>query len=674
MSRDLDCLLVVPLERIEQLALLDATGRQSVGANLALPLFRATAAFESYLGLSPAERLWRNGVPMFDDEALIRPRMRSMSGVVLASALEQAGLTWQALDPGEQKLEYWRKELPKFRRFRPRTVGLCTTFVLTVPWLKTYVSLIRANFPDAKILVGGYYYASNTKEFLSLDADVMCVGEGEVRLPQMVRAVKEGKSLENIPGLYIRKPDKTLHYTGKAEPLRLDEIEPPDWTVAERMHPPVSLATDGIQYGVETQRGCVFKCQYCTYRTLALPNFGDLERVVDGIFRIPHLDRGTLTIIDATATYPKERFEAFMQLVANRGGFPCPTDLCARVNDVTDKNAKLMRAAGVTSVSIGQESGDQGMLQLMKKGTHVSRVRPALAALGRNDIIARISFIHGFPGETMESVQKTRQLICSLNDGFEGRPVAMVYAVYPFMNLDLAEAKNSDGDLKHLGYYEYNTGFSSRRAAEECLATFIAVGKVPHGPADGTVCAITNLPIESLSCHRRGRDVHRWVKAVARGIGIFLERDLEGTQMNDAELRRVREQVIAPIGSRTSLRERVGTRVSSGLKRAFMQRLRSEFLAEPERGAGVLTRLTMGGMNLSDQGDARSAWRTMRDGQYVVPSLNGEAAGAITSSSEVERFASQLIEDSVSAPSAWIKSESFQGQLRQGRQLRVLAD
>ncbi len=660
----IDCLIAVPFERIEQLAALDTSGRRNLGAHMAIPFFRASAAFDAVLGFNPGERLNVTGKPLFDATPLQLPSARSTSAVALASVLERAGLSWFAVDPGEQALEYWRKELPKFADLQPKTVALCTTFVLTVPWLKTYVRIIRQTFPKANLLVGGYYYASNAKEFLSLDADVMCVGEGEVRFPQIVRRLRDGDALDDIPGLYIRRPGGTLHFTGKAEPLKLDEIDPPDWSLAERIHPPVSLERDHIQFGFETQRGCVFKCQYCTYRTLALPNFGDLQRAVDGIFKIPHLDKGFLSIIDATMTYPKHRFEAFMRMVIDRGGFPCPVDLCARVNDVTEENASLMEQAGVTAVLIGQESGDQRMLQAMQKGTHVSRVRPAMAALGRHNVMAMMSFIHGFPGETTESVRNTRNLIASLNDGFESKPVAMVYAAYPFMNLDLAEAKHESGSLKDQGYFDYSEGLSSSRTAEEVLATFIAVGRVPHAPVDGTVCGLMGLPGEWLCHHPRGREVFKWAKAVVRGIGIFLERDLEGKRPNGVELRRIREQVRAPLEGRTYFPTHLRTRLATYARRAVMTRLGNEFTAEAERGTGPLTRLMLAAMNYSDQGGWESALQTCRVGEYVVPEERRSAE--ITSSSEsASRLASELVEASVAAPPEWIKSEQFKQQVKQ---------
>ena len=117
--------------------------------------------------------------------------------------------------------------------------------------------------------MGGYYYATNVKEFLRLDADVLCVGEGEVRLPQIVQRLVAGQSVSNIPGLYLPDAEGVLRHTGHVEPLDLQSLSRPNWDLSGQIDPPINLERATIEFGVETQRGCIFKCEFCNYRTLA---------------------------------------------------------------------------------------------------------------------------------------------------------------------------------------------------------------------------------------------------------------------------------------------------------------------------------------------------------------------------------------------------------------------
>lgn len=54
--------------------------------------------------------------------------------------------------------------------------------------------------------------------------------------------------------------------------------------------------------------------------------------------------------------------------------------------------------------------------------------------------------------------------------------------------------------------------------------------------------ATTNGMAVITSPHRF--DIHRWWKTVERGIGIFLERELEGKSSNDSELPEIRRRIL----------------------------------------------------------------------------------------------------------------------------------
>src|SRR6185436_19759147 len=94
----------------------------------------------------------------------------------------------------------------------------------------------------------GLFYATSSKEFLSLDADILCVGEGEVRIVSITEAVRDGRSLDGIPGLYIRDGSGRLRYTGDAEPLDLDGLPLPDWSLSTQMDPPLDPERETLDY------------------------------------------------------------------------------------------------------------------------------------------------------------------------------------------------------------------------------------------------------------------------------------------------------------------------------------------------------------------------------------------------------------------------------------------
>ena len=132
----IDSLIVVPFEPATSV-MLDPHLRTTYLAQVALPLEAANVELEEFLGIDLD--YWERGRrPVIGGRELSFPRTRSLTAVVLASAMEHAGLSWRALDPGNRELDWWREELMRMRALRPRTVAVSTTFVLAFPWLRAF--------------------------------------------------------------------------------------------------------------------------------------------------------------------------------------------------------------------------------------------------------------------------------------------------------------------------------------------------------------------------------------------------------------------------------------------------------------------------------------------------------------------------------------------------------
>lgn len=484
---------------------------------------------------------------------------RSLTAVALATSLERAALRWRVLDPGVLTVREWRQRIEELRADPPRVVAISSTFVVSGTWLGNLCAVVRRFLPKAKIVVGGYYYATDAKLFLSMDADVLCVGEGERRIVQIVEAIRDGSSLDEIPGLYVRGPDKRLRHTGDAEPLNLEELPLPDWSLSTRIDPPVDPEREPLEYNIETQRGCVFKCEYCTFRTIAAPVTGSVDLAIRAIKNVAPY-RGRIFIVDPTGTFPRDRFRRILERLIEEGGSALPISLYARVSDLNDEVCALMAKAGITTVAVGQESGDQGILNAMKKGTKVEQVKPAIDTLARHGLNANFFFMFGFPGETIESMAATRRLVCAINDGHEKSPVVHMASLSVTDIQDFAAVSRRDAvkDVSRRFAYDH-LAVTPARAAEEKLVTLIEMARVPHAPATGFGAP---GPLWSLFDERHlERDqlaFFRWMKALDRVIGIFAEEDVDGKRPRRGELDRLRRQILDHV----TPRYRGGSRVA----------------------------------------------------------------------------------------------------------------
>ena len=98
-----DVLVIVPFQPPTSLVSLDPKFRQTVGSAMSLPLSAATLELEAYIGRSLS--FWEPGErPSFDNELFPYPDHRSLTAISLATSLENAGLSWKAIDPGTADL------------------------------------------------------------------------------------------------------------------------------------------------------------------------------------------------------------------------------------------------------------------------------------------------------------------------------------------------------------------------------------------------------------------------------------------------------------------------------------------------------------------------------------------------------------------------------------------
>lgn len=610
-----DILLLVPFEPPSAF-LVDPLVRRTLGADFIAPVGAAIAELEAYVGAPLEMERFLAGHDMPS------PAHRSLTATTLATHLEREGLTWEVVDPGTEELAWWRRRLERARTSPPRCVGLSTTFIMSAQWLRAFVALIRSSLPGSTLIVGGYYYATNAQTFLSLDADVLCVGEGELRLPRIVKTIRDGGALDEIPGLYLPRPDGTVAHTGHVEQLDLRTLAAVDWRLCNRIEPPVDPATQPIEYGLETQRGCVFKCEFCTYRTLSSPDSLSPEEAVDRILALPATPHGGINLTDATASFPHNRWEEILRRLVDRGGSPHAIWAYARVSDLAEPTVALMAKAGVRQIFIGQESGDQRILNAMKKGTRIDQVRPAIQALAQHDVVAGISLIHGFPGETDESVLATRKLLATINDDSPDRPPVLYYYIFPFSLLDFAAVSRHE-ELKQGGHYlGYDSlPFSPKRAAEAMLRTFIETSRIPHAPVNMLLLGNVAPRLASsgilVSGTGRARELFTWLKAVERGAVLFLEQQLHGIAPDRAELAEIRRRILHRYPTdRADARPLI--RVSRLARKAFLSRLGREWSVEAEHGPGTLTRMLTGWLAWTSSGGPRAGLQSWRSGEFVV--------------------------------------------------------
>ena len=547
----------------------------------------AALALEGYLG----RPLTTTGL-RFGGQPIARMATRSLTAVVLATALAEAGASWRAIDPGIVPLVGWRKLLKRASHWQPRVVAISTTFVASGVWLNGLLALVRRFFPEARIVVGGMFYATSARDFLGLDADVFCTGPGEDRLVAIVEALRDDRPLRRVSGLYLRDRHGELSSTGPAAPVRLAATTRPDWSLAGQIDPVVDLETDAVFRGAQTQAGCAYACEFCAIRSSgggALDPTSAAQRINDaGRGR-----GGLIQLTDSTASHPRDRWRRLLKILSQQGGTSVPMRANVRAPDVDAHTAELMASAGVREVLIGQESGDQRMLNRMHKGLRVEQLAPALRSLAAQDLNADVSFIVGFPGENEASIAATRDMLLALNDGFEGRPVVLSARVIVFEAQALAGVTEHDAGRGLAHSFAYPGPIDAARAERERLDLFLATSGKPSAPvANLTSRHLAALRYAMLTMPEERYEIFRWLKAVERGIGIHLAQSLYQKEPNPAELAQLKRTITSRYEDRPA-RPRLAQRWLRRAHRGLTARLATEWDSAAGPSVDVATRLLL---------------------------------------------------------------------------------
>lgn len=331
--------------------------------------------------------------------------------IVLGTSLSRLGHSFDYINLPHLERELFREKLasPDLK-----TVALTSTLYTEPQPLMELVSFVRDYRPDVPVVIGGPYIAGQAKSLSAeafeeqlryLGADFYVISaEGEGALGQLVSALKENAPLEGINNLAFRRGDQIVFTKRETEYNVLAETMS-DYTLFPR-HAFGQFVT------TRTAKSCPFHCAFCGFPERAgdytYLGVADVEKEFDAIAAIGGVT--TLTIIDDTFNVPKQRFKDLLRMmIRNKYGFRWNSFF--RCDHADDETIDLMAEAGCEGVILGMESGSDMILGLMNKTVRRAQYLKAIPRLENYGIACYASLIIGFPGETMETVNETIDLI-----------------------------------------------------------------------------------------------------------------------------------------------------------------------------------------------------------------------------------------------------------------------
>lgn len=366
----------------------------------------------------------------------------------IAAVLLQSGHEVRIID--SQVLDYTVDEiLYEVDTYKPDVLGIS---FLTPQEDDAYelIGKLKSNFKDLPIIVGGTHPTCFPKETMEKckDIDILVVGEGEYTMLDIIRYMQGEKSLAEVKGIYYRNDSREIMETPKNDKIvDLETLPPP----ARHLYPLASYAPEPFENkklpstNIIVSRGCSYaRCTFCYRSGILKRNYRiqSVEKTLDEIrYLVKKFGIKEFIFYDDDLGANKEWLIKFCNLL-KKERIPIIWSFRARPNVIDDEILKQAKEAGCFSVSFGFESGNQDLLDNIKKGITLEQSRQAADLANSLGLEVMGTFMLGLPGETPQKAEQTIKLAIELDCTY-----AAFIPTHPFRGTPLYEQCLKEGKV-----------------------------------------------------------------------------------------------------------------------------------------------------------------------------------------------------------------------------------
>ncbi|MBF0436138.1 MAG: radical SAM protein [Magnetococcales bacterium] len=274
----------------------------------------------------------------------------------------------------------------------------------------SYAGYFKSLLPKVKILFGGVHMTIFPVETLknSQHVDYGCVGEAEMVLPEFIRRLNANESLEGLPGLVWRHGE-AIRFAGAApRNQNLDAVPFPARHLIPN-HVYFNFISTRRNYTVfNSSRGCPYPCIFCESAQTQW-RARSAENVV-AEFEACYENHGIreIDIFDSSFTVGKQRVLDICRLLIAKGLHKkIIWNVRSTVKAMNDEMLEALREAGCYRIFYGIESGNETILDALRKPVKLERAERIIKKTAAVGISTFGYFVIGAPGETPETARET---------------------------------------------------------------------------------------------------------------------------------------------------------------------------------------------------------------------------------------------------------------------------
>ncbi|RJP80618.1 MAG: radical SAM protein [Candidatus Zixiibacteriota bacterium] len=345
----------------------------------------------------------------------------------------------------------------ELKAFQPDLLVMNSTtpslnFDLTIP------PQAREVLPGVKIAAFGIHAGTLPDEVFAMTGalDFIVRGEPEMTIADLADALAGKLPLEQVAGLSRRVDGAVQHTPDRGFIPVLDEMPYPAWDLVNLEN--YQLPFSGRRFlMVTTARGCPYDCVYC----VAQSYYGKKIRARKPARIVDELEHMGAQYGVKDFFFWSESFTIIRAAIKElcreilRRNLKVRWVCNSRVDNIDLELLELMKQAGCWMISYGIESGEQAILDAIKKDITIKQVQEAVRLTRKVGFQIAGHFVLGLPGETPATLKKTYNFACSLDLDY-----AQFYCASPWPGSEFYRMAVESGWLASTDWEQYEQDHS----------------------------------------------------------------------------------------------------------------------------------------------------------------------------------------------------------------------
>jgi anaerobic magnesium-protoporphyrin IX monomethyl ester cyclase len=331
----------------------------------------------------------------------------------LAANLNLAGISTRVLDASIRGLTL-DETVRQVRQYSPGLVGMSAL----TPHLRSVtlaVDALNSVGYKGKIIVGGPHFNVTKDEYLSTsgaDLDYVMYSESDTSFVTFCREYFGKRDFAAVPNLVYRSDRELLVNPIGSFVEDLERLPFPDLGAGEPADYQMVYGRYDRAHSIMCSRGCPYLCSFCDVFSVWGRKLRSRspKHVVDELeFNLHTHNIREYFFKDSTFTVNYKWTYALVDELKRRK-LPVIWHCNTRVDRVNKDMLKAMKDVGLRGIYYGVESGNQAVLDSIRKKITVAQVRQAFTETDDLGIQANAYFMVGNPGETLATAQDSLNL------------------------------------------------------------------------------------------------------------------------------------------------------------------------------------------------------------------------------------------------------------------------